>query len=115
MTKNWRALPRKTSPTLIFSPKSPDRNFEIAILFNIVEKHNKYVFRDDLIPPQSLREGLQVINFDRCLHIVLVIGKCTDVFRGIFLVWGGEDLFIENFVMGEENFNEGDAGFSSII
>ena len=39
-------------------------------------------------PPQSLEEGLQVTNFDQCLHTVRVIGKCTDVFRGIF--WFGE-------------------------
>ena len=32
--------------------------------------------------------GLQVTNFDQCLHIIMVIGKCTDVFRGIFLVLG---------------------------
>ena len=38
-------------------------------------------------PPQSLGEGLQVTNFDQCLHTVMVIGKCTDVFRGIF--WFG--------------------------
>ena len=31
--------------------------------------------------------GLQVTNFDQCLHIVMVIGKCTDVFMGIF--WFG--------------------------
>ena len=39
-------------------------------------------------PPQSLGEGLQVTNFDQCLHIIMVIGKCTDVFRGFFLVLG---------------------------
>ena len=33
-------------------------------------------------------EGLQVTNFDQCLHIVMVIGKCTDVFREDFLVGG---------------------------
>ena len=38
--------------------------------------------------PQSLREGLQVTNFDQCLHIVMVIGKCTDVFRGILFCLG---------------------------
>ena len=36
-------------------------------------------------PAQSLEEGLQATNFDQCLHTVMVIGKCTDVFRGIFL------------------------------
>ena len=33
--------------------------------------------------------GQQVTNFDQCLHIVMVIGKCTGVFRRIFLVGGG--------------------------
>ena len=52
----------------------------------------------------------------------MLIGKCTDVFRGIF-GWGEgftrgdmlEELSIEEFLMGEENFHEGSAGFSSII
>ena len=51
----------------------------------------------------------------------MVTGKCTDVFRGI--VWfrgrveGGtwEDISMEELLMGEDNFNEGGAGFSSII
>ena len=52
----------------------------------------------------------------------MVIGKCTDVFRGIF--WLGEGLrrgryfggtFHQEVVMGEENFHEGSAGFSRII
>ena len=38
-------------------------------------------------PPQSLGEGLQVTNFDQCLHTVMVTGKCTDVISGIF--WFG--------------------------
>ena len=75
-------------PTLIFSPKSTDQNFEIAILFHIVENHNNYVFGDDLLHPQSLGEGLQVTNFDQCLHTVMVTGKCTDVIRGIFFGLG---------------------------
>ena len=49
--------------------------------------------------------------------------KCTDVFRGTFSRWGGvgreevtwEDLSMEEFIMREENFHEGAAGFSSII
>ena len=55
-------------------------------------------------------EGLQVTNFDQCLHIIMVIGKCTDVFRGIFLVLGvglregamWEDLSLEKYAMGEK-------------
>ena len=58
----------------------------------------------------------------------MVTRKCTDVFRGIFFGLGGgelrweeatwEDLSIEELLMGEEKappFNEGGAGFSSII
>jgi len=44
-----------------------------------------------LTPPQFPWEGLQVTNFEQCLHIIMVIGKCTDVFRGLFF-WGGEKL-----------------------
>ena len=57
----------------------------------------------------------------------MVIEKCTDVFREIFfcffffggggvvegVVW--EDLSMEEFVMGEQNFNELGTGFSCII
>ena len=53
----------------------------------------------------------------------MVIEKCTDVFRKIFLWWGRglgygftwEDLSMDKFIMGEENFHEGGAEFSSII
>ena len=31
-------------------------------------------------------EGLQVTNFHQCLYIVMVIGKCTDVFREFFFL-----------------------------
>ena len=61
-------------------------------------------------------EGLQVTKFDQCLGIVMVIGKCTDVFSGDFLVWRGvtfEDLSMEELVMGLDNFHEGSAGYSS--
>ena len=52
----------------------------------------------------------------------MVIGKCTDVSRGIFLVWGlgqgegdmWEDLSLEEYVIREEKFNEQGSGFSSI-
>jgi len=36
-----------------------------------------------------LEEGLQVMNFANCLRTALVIGKYTDIFRGIFLVMVG--------------------------
>ena len=52
----------------------------------------------------------------------MVTGKCTDVIRGIFLVWvwgSGEgaiweDLSLEEYFMGEDKFNGKGAGFSSI-
>ena len=52
----------------------------------------------------------------------MVIGKCADVFTGIFLVVGvglrggsmWEDRSLDEYVMGEENFNEKDAGLSTI-
>ena len=67
-------------------------------------------------------EGLQVTNFDQCLRTVMVIGKCTDIFWGIFLVWvwgSGEgaiwkDLFLENISWGKRNSIKRGAGFSSI-
>ena len=62
------------------------------------------------------------MNFPHCLHIGLVIGKYTDFFRVDFSSDGGEgsgitweDLSVEEFIMGEENFDELGAGFSSII
>ena len=44
----------------------------------------------------------------------MVIGKCTDVFRGLFFVLGvglrgetmWEDLSLEKYVLGEQKFNE---------
>ena len=52
--------------------------------------------------PTAPWDGLQVQNFDQCLHIVMVIGKCTDVFRGIFFGLGG---FEGGYVGG--SFHEG--------
>ena len=66
---------------------------------------------------------MKVTNFDHCFHIVMVIGKCKDAFRGDFFVLRGgggggntwEDLSMEEFIMRDENFRKEDAGFSSII
>ena len=50
---------------------------------------------------------------------MVIIGKCTAVFSFFFLVWEEGltwvDLFMDEFIMREENFHEGDTGFSSII
>ena len=53
--KNW--LVTRPPPMLIFSPKPPDQNFEIAILFNLVEKSNNHTFEDDLVS-QSYGGGI---------------------------------------------------------
>ena len=53
-----------------------------------------------LTPLQSLWEGLQVTNFDQCLHLVMVIEKCTDLSKGIFFGWGG----VEERGLCEGNF-----------
>ena len=62
------------------------------------------MFLGRLTSPQFHLEGLQVTNFDRCLHIVMVIGKCTDALRGIFFWFGGG-------VEGRGILPEGGAGF----
>ena len=61
--------------------------------------------------PTSLWQGLQGTNCDLCLHIAMVIGKCTDVFRGIFWFGGEfevrgtwEDLSEEEFFHGTQDF-----------
>ena len=107
-----------------FHPKSPDQNSEIAILFTVVEKPNNYVFGDDLYPRSPRGRGCKLRTLTCVLHIVTLNGKCTDVFGGIFFglggrveVWGGvtwEDISMEKLLKGEENFNEGGTGFSSI-
>ena len=74
---------RLSGSRMALPPKSSDRNSEIAILFTIVEKPNNYVFGGDLLT-RSQWEGLQVTNFDLCLRVAMVTGKCTDVLREIF-------------------------------
>ena len=45
---DWRKA--NTPPTPTISPKTSNKNFEIAILFNVVEKSENYVFGDDTAP-----------------------------------------------------------------
>ena len=44
--------------------------------------------------------GATSYKFDHCLHIVMVIWKCTDVFRGIFRSGGGGGLRREEYAGG---------------
>ena len=48
----WRATNPPTTPTI--SSNALNQNFEIAILFNIVERSENYVF-EDCNPPTALR------------------------------------------------------------
>jgi len=41
-------------PSLTISPKTSDRNFEIAILFTVIKRSGNYVFEDD-DPPKTFR------------------------------------------------------------
>ena len=84
-------------------------------MFSIVVKPNNYVFGDEIIPhiPRGMGCKLQT---DHCLHLVMVIGNCTNVFTWTFLrcVGGGargegvswEDLSMEGFIIREENFHD---------
>ena len=83
--KNWRA-PRPP-PTLIILPMSTDQNSEIAILFSVVENLITMSLGTTYSPTVPMG-GATITNFDQCLHIVMVIGKCTGLFRRIFLVGG---------------------------
>ena len=40
-------------------------------------------------PPSPRGRGYKFKNFDECLHIIMVIGKCTVVFRRIFWLEAG--------------------------
>ena len=68
-------------------------------------------------------EGLQVTNCDKRLHTVMVIWKCTDVFRGFFFGLGGIEgkrpcwkIFSrKNMSWGKTNSIKGGAGFSEVF
>jgi len=68
----------------------------------MVEKPNNYEYN----PPQSLGEALQVMKFAHSLHMVLVIGNYTDVFRGIFYGEAGREKVVtwNDLSMGEGTF-----------
>ena len=55
------------------------------------------------------------MNFAQCLHVALVIGKHTNVFRGDFFEWGDgvkwEDISMEKILSGKKLFQEGAPDF----
>ena len=72
-----------------FSSNVADQNFEIAILYNIVNKSNDCVFEDELIPQSPWRKSDKLWALPHCLHTVFVIGKYIEFFKGIFSGGGG--------------------------
>ena len=49
---DWKATNTPSTPSIF--PNTSNQNFEIAILFNVVESSINYVFEDEK-PPKSLR------------------------------------------------------------
>jgi len=47
--------------SLFFFSKSPDENFETAILLSIIEMFNNYVFEEDLIPHSARGKGVPIV------------------------------------------------------
>ena len=98
-----------------------DQNFEIAILFRIVENHNNYVFGDDL-PPTVPGGGAASYKLWPMFTYSNGYWEVYRRYQGDFLVWvwgSGEgaiweDLSLEKYFMGEEKYNEKGAGLSSI-
>ena len=109
--KNWRA-PRPP-PTLIFSPKSTDQNFEIAILFR-----TKTIITMSLgmtYSPTVPVGGAASYKLRPVFTYNNGYWEVYSVFRGFcFWFWGWEDLSLEKYVMVEQKLNEKGSGFSKI-
>ena len=94
-----------------FFPKSSDQRFKSAILFCVVKKSNNYVFEDDLIPQSPRGKGCKLWTFPIVYIQYCLLGSTLTFLGGIFagsgegVAW--EDLYMEEFIMGEENSHEG--------
>ena len=95
----------------------------IAILFTLFEKPNNYVFGDDLLfrSPGGKDCMLQTLT---CVYIKQWLLGIVQTFSGGLFWFGWEELREGDYVggfshggtsHGEEIFNEGGEGFSSII
>ena len=89
--KNWRA-PRPPSHANHF-PKVTRSKFWDSHFIQHSWKTLQLCLLGWPTPPLSPcgGGGLQATNTDQCLHIVMVIGKCTDVFWGVF-IWLGAGI-----------------------
>jgi hypothetical protein len=52
---DWKAINTLCTPTI--SPNTSNQNFEIAIVFKVVERSGNYVFGEE-IPPTALRASV---------------------------------------------------------
>ena len=79
-------------------PKSSDHNFEIAILFNIVESSKNYAFGDNMIPTAPEGGSLNYITCPLFTHSIC----CWEVWIN-FQSEGGVVIFLMGvFFIGEE-------------
>ena len=74
--KYWRVA--SPLPCSFPPPKSPDQNFEMAILFSIVKKFNNYAIEDDLNPHSPWGKGYKLW----ALPIVYIFTHCQRRFQG---------------------------------
>jgi hypothetical protein len=71
----WRKTNTPPSPTI--SPNTSNKSFEIAILFDVVERSGNYVFEKD-IPPRALRARVLSCLLGACkVFIESVIAKTS--------------------------------------
>ena len=72
------------SDALFFIPKSLDQNFEIAILFSIVEKFDNYVFENDLITHNLRGKDYTFLSLSIVCIKHLLLGNIQTFSGGIF-------------------------------
>ena len=81
-----------------FSPKSPDRNSEIAILFDIVERSDNYALGYNMAPTAP---GGKAVSYEIYPSFTFCI--CYREVQTFFVVVGGQGWLWE-FFLGKEIF-----------
>ena len=88
-------------PSTLFPQKLTDQNFEIFILFSIVERSNKNIFKGKMTPLSPRGEACNLGNLPIVYALFLLLGS-IQTFSGGFLLrvgfhsnsfsWGGNFL-----------------------